>query len=323
MPSPIIRITSLPFKSSRRRHSIVIRSATKDGGIDIGTGWQNTSAIASELGGGYLFGLPIGFIADSIGATLGATAAFLLGRTGTFPLSLSARSTRRRPSPLEKKRFRRLASGRRRENSAEEKGALARLENSRDRKALAEEEGTLVRKRKALLEISAERDGAVMGMTKEKVETDNEVGMELGGERRAVCGYGWKAICDFQVEELSQISSSCYCNSEIWIQDSIVIRSATKDGGIDIGTGWQITSAIASELGGGYLFGLPIGFIADSIGATLGATAAFLLGRTIGRPYVISKLKNYPKFQAVAIAIQRSGFKVPNYNSCNIPLATC
>ncbi|KAG1331765.1 putative membrane protein [Cocos nucifera] len=63
-------------------------------------------------------------------------------------------------------------------------------------------------------------------------------------------------------------------------------------------------------LGGGYLFGLPVGFIADSIGATVGATAAFLLGRTIGRPYVISKLKDYPKFQAVAIAIQRSGFKI-------------
>ncbi|KAI3863716.1 hypothetical protein MKW98_031308 [Papaver atlanticum] len=63
-------------------------------------------------------------------------------------------------------------------------------------------------------------------------------------------------------------------------------------------------------LGGGYLFGLPVGFVADSLGATLGATAAFLLGRTIGRSYVISKLKDYPKFQAVAIAIQRSGFKI-------------
>ncbi|XP_057508537.1 uncharacterized protein LOC130791412 [Actinidia eriantha] len=63
-------------------------------------------------------------------------------------------------------------------------------------------------------------------------------------------------------------------------------------------------------LGGGYLFGLPMGFVADSIGATIGATAALLLGRTIGRSYVISKLKNYPKFQAVAIAIQRSGFKI-------------
>ncbi|XP_012841984.1 PREDICTED: uncharacterized protein LOC105962227 [Erythranthe guttata] len=63
-------------------------------------------------------------------------------------------------------------------------------------------------------------------------------------------------------------------------------------------------------LGGGYLFGLPIGFIADSVGATLGAGAAFLLGRTLGRSFVISKLNDYPKFHAVAIAIQRSGFKV-------------
>ncbi|XP_057956795.1 uncharacterized protein LOC131150213 [Malania oleifera] len=63
-------------------------------------------------------------------------------------------------------------------------------------------------------------------------------------------------------------------------------------------------------LGGGYLFGLSVGFVADSIGATFGAAAAFQLGRTIGRSYVISKLKNYPQFQAVAIAIQRSGFKI-------------
>ncbi|KAL9430896.1 hypothetical protein AB3S75_026150 [Citrus x aurantiifolia] len=63
-------------------------------------------------------------------------------------------------------------------------------------------------------------------------------------------------------------------------------------------------------LGGGYLFGLPLGVIADSVGATIGATAAFLIGRTFGRSFVISKLKNYPKFQAVAGAIQKSGFKI-------------
>ncbi|KAK6913878.1 SNARE associated Golgi protein [Dillenia turbinata] len=63
-------------------------------------------------------------------------------------------------------------------------------------------------------------------------------------------------------------------------------------------------------LGGGYLFGLPVGFAADSVGATVGASAAFLLGRTIGRSYVISKLKDYPQFQAVAIAIHKSGFKI-------------
>ncbi|KAM1782016.1 hypothetical protein PS2_040088 [Malus domestica] len=37
-----------------------------------------------KLSGGYLFGLPVGFVADSIGATLGAGAAFLLGRTVCF-----------------------------------------------------------------------------------------------------------------------------------------------------------------------------------------------------------------------------------------------
>ncbi|GJX07525.1 SNARE associated Golgi protein [Tanacetum coccineum] len=71
-----------------------------------------------------------------------------------------------------------------------------------------------------------------------------------------------------------------------------------------------VVPASVLTLGGGYLFGLPVGFVADSIGATLGATAAFLVGKTIGRSYVISKLRKYPKFQAIAIAIQRSGFKI-------------
>ncbi|KAK4433985.1 TVP38/TMEM64 family membrane protein [Sesamum alatum] len=63
-------------------------------------------------------------------------------------------------------------------------------------------------------------------------------------------------------------------------------------------------------LGGGYLFGLPVGFIADSVGSTLGAGAAFLLGRALGRSFIICKLEDYPKFRSVRIAIQRSGFKI-------------
>ncbi|KAI5081884.1 hypothetical protein GOP47_0001627 [Adiantum capillus-veneris] len=63
-------------------------------------------------------------------------------------------------------------------------------------------------------------------------------------------------------------------------------------------------------IGGGYLFGLPIGFLADSIGAALGATVAFLVGRTIGRPLVLAKLKDFPQFQAISSAVQHSGFKI-------------
>ncbi|KAL8105192.1 hypothetical protein AgCh_029113 [Apium graveolens] len=66
----------------------------------------------------------------------------------------------------------------------------------------------------------------------------------------------------------------------------------------------------SSILGGGYLFGLLVGFCADSIGATVGASVAFILGRTIARSFVISKSKNYPQFQAVSLAIEKSGFKI-------------
>ncbi|KAJ4868910.1 SNARE associated Golgi protein family [Raphanus sativus] len=68
--------------------------------------------------------------------------------------------------------------------------------------------------------------------------------------------------------------------------------------------------AVPASIGGGYLFGLPIGFVADSVGATLGSGAAFLLGRTIGKPFVVAKLKDYPQFQSVALAIEKSGFKI-------------
>ncbi|XP_044501493.1 TVP38/TMEM64 family membrane protein slr0305-like isoform X4 [Mangifera indica] len=42
-----------------------------------------------SLGGGYLYGLPLGFAIDSVGATVGATAAFLIGRTIVFLLRLA------------------------------------------------------------------------------------------------------------------------------------------------------------------------------------------------------------------------------------------
>ncbi|EPS66993.1 hypothetical protein M569_07784, partial [Genlisea aurea] len=64
------------------------------------------------------------------------------------------------------------------------------------------------------------------------------------------------------------------------------------------------------SLGGGYLFGLPVGFVADSIGSTLGAGAAFFLGRTLGKSLVASKLDDYPRFRSIDIAIRRSGFKI-------------
>ncbi|CAJ2657939.1 unnamed protein product [Trifolium pratense] len=42
------------------------------------------------------------------------------------------------------------------------------------------------------------------------------------------------------------------------------------------------------ELHCGYLFGLPVGIVADSVGATVGAVAAFLLGGTVSQKKKLS-----------------------------------
>lgn len=63
-------------------------------------------------------------------------------------------------------------------------------------------------------------------------------------------------------------------------------------------------------LGAGALFGVVRGTIAVSVGSTLGATAAFLLGRTVARGLVEKKVAANPSFAAVDAAVGREGFKI-------------
>ena len=63
-------------------------------------------------------------------------------------------------------------------------------------------------------------------------------------------------------------------------------------------------------LGAGFLFGVPVGLVSAWMGATLGACAAFLLGRTLARDWVASRVSDNPKFTAVDEAVGREGFKI-------------
>lgn len=63
-------------------------------------------------------------------------------------------------------------------------------------------------------------------------------------------------------------------------------------------------------LGGGALYGLFWGSLYVILAATLGATAAFLIGRYVARGWVSQKIQNYPKFQAVDSAVAQSGLKI-------------
>ena len=71
-----------------------------------------------------------------------------------------------------------------------------------------------------------------------------------------------------------------------------------------------VVPALALSLGAGAIFGFVAGSIVVIIGATLGATVAFLLARTVLRHRVERITSNHVKFRALDRAITREGTKI-------------
>ena len=63
-------------------------------------------------------------------------------------------------------------------------------------------------------------------------------------------------------------------------------------------------------LAAGALFGVGWGSIYTSIGATLGATAAFLVGRYVARDWVTKRIEGNARFKAIDEAVGREGWKI-------------
>ncbi len=63
-------------------------------------------------------------------------------------------------------------------------------------------------------------------------------------------------------------------------------------------------------LGAGAVFGVVQGFFYVFIGATLGATLAFLVGRYVARGWVSKKIEGNQKFKAIDRAVGQEGFKI-------------
>ena len=63
-------------------------------------------------------------------------------------------------------------------------------------------------------------------------------------------------------------------------------------------------------LGAGFVFGVVRGAIVVSISATLGATAAFLIGRYLARDWVSKKIEGNVKFKLIDEAVAREGWKI-------------
>jgi uncharacterized membrane protein YdjX (TVP38/TMEM64 family) len=63
-------------------------------------------------------------------------------------------------------------------------------------------------------------------------------------------------------------------------------------------------------LGAGVVFGVVLGSFYVFIGATIGATVAFLVGRYLARGWVAEKIQGNSKFQAIDEAVGREGLKI-------------
>ncbi len=63
-------------------------------------------------------------------------------------------------------------------------------------------------------------------------------------------------------------------------------------------------------LGSGVVFGVAWGSVYVFIGATLGATAAFLVGRYLARNWVAKKIADNNKFVAIDKAVSKKGLKI-------------
>ncbi|HBB34997.1 MAG TPA: TVP38/TMEM64 family protein [Cyanobacteria bacterium UBA8803] len=63
-------------------------------------------------------------------------------------------------------------------------------------------------------------------------------------------------------------------------------------------------------LGAGVVFGVVLGSLYVFIGATLGATAAFLVGRYLARGWVAKRIEGNDKFKAIDEAVGREGLKI-------------
>lgn len=69
-------------------------------------------------------------------------------------------------------------------------------------------------------------------------------------------------------------------------------------------------AGVILSIGAGTVFGLLAGSIYVSIGATLGATCAFLVGRYAARQWVAARLEGNARFRAIDHAVAREGWKI-------------
>lgn len=114
----------------------------------------------------------------------------------------------------------------------------------------------------------------------------------------------------------SDALSAVQFNPQIWLKNALEWINSLGAVGALAFILLYIIAAVAFlpgsilTLGAGVVFGVLLGALYVFVGATIGASAAFLVGRYLARGWVAKKIAGNPKFQAIDQAVGREGFKI-------------
>ncbi|MFQ5914954.1 MAG: TVP38/TMEM64 family protein [Nitrospinota bacterium] len=84
----------------------------------------------------------------------------------------------------------------------------------------------------------------------------------------------------------------------------ILLAAAYTPASVFYVPGWILT------VGSGFVFGVLLGTATVSVGSVIGASAAFLLGRTLARDWVEKRVISNSRFRAIDRAVEKNGFKI-------------
>jgi uncharacterized membrane protein YdjX (TVP38/TMEM64 family) len=94
-----------------------------------------------------------------------------------------------------------------------------------------------------------------------------------------------------------------------WVRGRGAVGMAVYGAAYVVGTVLLVPGTLLT-VGSGFLYGTIIGTLIVSPASVLGATIAFLLGRSLARDWIAKKVSKYPKFEVIDRAIAKNGFRI-------------
>jgi uncharacterized membrane protein YdjX (TVP38/TMEM64 family) len=136
-----------------------------------------------------------------------------------------------------------------------------------------------------------------------------------GGKRAIFASLGYKSVI-FAIIIVGVITGTIFLPVKDWLIRSLEWTQGLGIWGPMFVVAFYIVACILFlpgsilTLGAGFLFKVIGGTITVSIGSTLGACAAFLVGRTVARKWITGKVAKNAKFAAIDEAVAQQGFKI-------------